>query len=163
MDVARHVEELLRRPVESQWGGQQSWPLTFQFTTSSDKCTSRLTAHVNTSHKWIPFDLFFTCRSPKCQTMVVKCLWKAKLCCWSLSHALPTYFYFSNILQALLLYQLISTVEYLGFFVFFCKWLMVSVLPELSLWHHHHHHQRFSWSVCGYGVIHFIWPIDLRC
>uniref|UniRef100_A0A674NZX3 Signal transducer and activator of transcription n=1 Tax=Takifugu rubripes TaxID=31033 RepID=A0A674NZX3_TAKRU len=24
MDVARHVEELLRRPVESQWGGQQS-------------------------------------------------------------------------------------------------------------------------------------------
>lgn len=28
MDVARHVEELLRRPVESQWGGQQSWPLT---------------------------------------------------------------------------------------------------------------------------------------
>lgn len=28
MDVARHVEELLRRPVESQWSGQQSWPLT---------------------------------------------------------------------------------------------------------------------------------------
>lgn len=24
MDVARHVEELLRRPVESQWSGQQS-------------------------------------------------------------------------------------------------------------------------------------------
>uniref|UniRef100_A0A7N8XRP7 Signal transducer and activator of transcription n=1 Tax=Mastacembelus armatus TaxID=205130 RepID=A0A7N8XRP7_9TELE len=24
MDVARHVEELLRRPVENQWGGQQS-------------------------------------------------------------------------------------------------------------------------------------------
>lgn len=24
MDVARHVEELLRRPVDSQWGGQQS-------------------------------------------------------------------------------------------------------------------------------------------
>lgn len=24
MDVARHVEELLRRPVEGQWGGQQS-------------------------------------------------------------------------------------------------------------------------------------------
>ncbi len=24
MDVARHVEELLRRPVESQWGGQSS-------------------------------------------------------------------------------------------------------------------------------------------
>lgn len=24
MDVARHVEELLRRPIESQWSGQQS-------------------------------------------------------------------------------------------------------------------------------------------
>lgn len=30
MDVARHVEELLRRPVESQWGNQQSWPLNFK-------------------------------------------------------------------------------------------------------------------------------------
>lgn len=28
MDVARHVEELLRRPMENQWSGQQSWPLT---------------------------------------------------------------------------------------------------------------------------------------
>lgn len=37
MDVARHVEELLRRPVESQWGGQQSWPLTFQLMTVSSK------------------------------------------------------------------------------------------------------------------------------
>lgn len=24
MDVARHVEELLRRPMEGQWSGQQS-------------------------------------------------------------------------------------------------------------------------------------------
>lgn len=24
MDVARHVEELLRRPVDNQWGSQQS-------------------------------------------------------------------------------------------------------------------------------------------
>lgn len=43
MDVARHVEELLRRPVESQWGGQQSWPLTFQLMTASNKGAYQLT------------------------------------------------------------------------------------------------------------------------
>lgn len=31
MDMARQVEEFLRQPMETQWSGQQSWPLTLWF------------------------------------------------------------------------------------------------------------------------------------